>query len=204
MKNIRLFQIFRVGTHTAMNGLTKEYTERDIQNMAAAYSADASLAPLVLGHPQDQSAAPKFGEVLGLSVKNGVLHALASVSDALLGLVRAGSFRNVSASFALPASVENPVPGAYYLRHVGFLGAQPPGVRGLAPLAFSEVSRSISFAAALPGGFSGSEPFQAPAGYTIGDAHRLDLHRAALQIQRDCPAVSYCEAVKMVDGIVTL
>ena len=49
-------------------------------------------------------------------------------------MVRAGRFKKVSASFYTPDSPHNPVPGVYYLRHVGFLGAQPPAVKGLAPV----------------------------------------------------------------------
>ncbi|MFS2072756.1 hypothetical protein ACEN9D_28795 [Pseudomonas sp. CT11-2] len=30
------------------------------------------------------------------------------------------------------------MPGVYYLRHVGFLGAQPPAVKGLRPIELAE------------------------------------------------------------------
>ena len=41
-------------------------------------------------------------------------------------LVGNGRFKKVSASFYLPDSPNNPKPGTLYLRHVGFLLAQPP------------------------------------------------------------------------------
>ena len=53
-------------------------------------------------------------------------------------MVAAGAFKKISASFYSPSSPQNPVPGVYYLRHVGFLGAQPPAVKGLRNPAFAD------------------------------------------------------------------
>ncbi|MBI4740730.1 MAG: hypothetical protein HY777_04035 [Betaproteobacteria bacterium] len=204
MTEIKLFQIFRTGTFTAMNGLTREYSEEDVNLMAAAYKPEIRPAPLVLGHPKDQDAEPHMGRVESLIFKNNVLFALATFADSLVDLIRAGSYRHVSAAFSLPDSPDNPTPGAFYLRHVAFLGAMPPAVKGLVPPSFSDGSGLVSFSSEIPGAFINADDFNLPIGYTVGDAHRLALHRAALQIQRDCPAVSYCEAVKLVDGVVAL
>ncbi|OIO04834.1 MAG: hypothetical protein AUJ49_02085, partial [Desulfovibrionaceae bacterium CG1_02_65_16] len=46
-------------------------------------------------------------------------------------------FKKISASFYLPDSPANPAPGVFYLRHVGFLGAAAPAVKGLKPVAFA-------------------------------------------------------------------
>lgn len=203
MGALKLFEIFRAGRHTASNGLTRDYTADEVQYMAAAYSPERRPAPLVLGHPQDQSAAQSFGEVARLTVKAGILYALASVSDALVDAVRAGRYRNVSASFITPHGPGNPVPGAFYLNHVGFLGAHAPGVKGLASPAFSEGGAVVSFSADIPSTFTVTADFKAPAGYTIGEAHRLAVHRAAVQMQRACPALSYCDAVSLTDSVAT-
>jgi phosphoglycolate phosphatase-like HAD superfamily hydrolase len=63
--------------------------------------------------------------------------------------VEAGRYRYVSASFYPPSDPNNPKPGNWYLRHIGFLGAQPPAVKGLAP-AFAEAAAAglVEFAAA--------------------------------------------------------
>ena len=53
---------------------------------------------------------------------------------ALTSLVQAGRFKKLSASFWPPTHPENPVPGVWSLRHVGFLGAAVPAVLGLAPV----------------------------------------------------------------------
>lgn len=55
--------------------------------------------------------------------------------------MRSSSNRAATKGFGLllpPYGPANPKPGAYYLRHVGFLGAQPPAVKGLAPVEFAE------------------------------------------------------------------
>ena len=45
--------------------------------------------------------------------------------------VSAGRYKKVSASFFPPTAKNNPVPGVYYLKHVGFLGGAAPAVSGL-------------------------------------------------------------------------
>ncbi|HCW1111826.1 TPA: peptidase, partial [Pseudomonas aeruginosa] len=49
-------------------------------------------------------------------------------------------YKKRSASVYLPDSPGNPVPGKHYLRHIGFLGAVPPAIKGIpdAPLNFAE------------------------------------------------------------------
>lgn len=47
-------------------------------------------------------------------------------------------YGKVSSKFYSPDSPSNPVPGVWYLRHVGFLGAQPPGVKGLDNPSFAD------------------------------------------------------------------
>ncbi|MDF5822048.1 hypothetical protein P4237_00095 [Pseudomonas aeruginosa] len=40
-------------------------------------------------------------------------------------------YKKRSASVYLPDSPGNPVPGKHYLRHIGFLGAVPPAIKGI-------------------------------------------------------------------------
>ncbi|HHQ4275856.1 TPA: peptidase, partial [Pseudomonas aeruginosa] len=49
-------------------------------------------------------------------------------------------YKKRSASVYLPDSPGNPVPGKHYLRHIGFLGAVPPAIKGIpdAPFNFAE------------------------------------------------------------------
>jgi hypothetical protein len=138
-------QIFRPGRHTAMNGMVLSFAEADLAAAAAAYDPAVHEAPIVVGHPR--ADAPAYGWVAGLATgAGGTLEAATrQVDPAFAELVRAGRFKHVSASFYLPDSPHNPKPGAYYLRHVGFLGAEPPAVKGLRPVEFAEAEGVVEF-----------------------------------------------------------
>lgn len=128
--------IFRAGTHTSSSGEPVTITERDIAASAAAYNPRVHEAPIVVGHPATN--APAYGWVQSLAAIGADLTAKAGQVNAdFAELVRKGSFKKVSASFFLPNSAANPIPGVHYLRHVGFLGAAPPAVKGLRPAEFA-------------------------------------------------------------------
>ncbi len=195
----KLFQIFRAGTFTCMKGTALTFGEDDLQRMAAAFDSQARPAPLVLGHPENDQ--PAYGQVTGLFVKLGVLYAQAMVGDALIALVQAKRYARVSASFIAPFSEGNPARGAYYLKHVGFLGALPPAVRELEPPSFAERGNVLSF--------SESEAVVMPDAATPVrgvnyDAERLVLHNLASDYREVCPALSYSEAVTLAQGVLTL
>lgn len=133
----QLIEIFRAGRQTDMHGREIEFTRADLADMAAGYDPDASEAPLVVGHPVLNG--PAYGWVRGLSVDGDVLSAqLHQVEPAFADMVRAGRFKKRSASFFLPDSKDNPTPGKFYLRHVGFLGASAPAVKGLKEVSFAD------------------------------------------------------------------
>lgn len=126
--------IFRPGRHTAMNGTSLEFSESDLQATVAAYDPALHEAPLVIGHPKHD--LPAYGWVQSLRYSDGDegqgLYAMpAQVNPDFADMVAAGAFKKISASFYAPSAPNNPAPGTYYLRHVGFLGAQPPAVKGL-------------------------------------------------------------------------
>ena len=129
-------EIFRAGTHTDMHGTALTFSEGDLAAMAAAYDPAVSEAPIVVGHPK--ADAPAYGWISALSERNGkVLAKPDQVDPAFAEMVRAGRFKKLSASLYSPTSPANPKPGVWYLRHVGFLGAQPPAIKGLAPVNFA-------------------------------------------------------------------
>ncbi|MBF0610364.1 MAG: peptidase [Magnetococcales bacterium] len=109
----------------------------DLIATADAYKPNVHEAPLVVGHPQLD--APAFGWVVSLQVEGDLLLAeTRQVDESFAEMVRQGRFKKVSASFYLPDSPRNPQPGVYYLRHVGFLGAEPPAIKGLPDPAFAD------------------------------------------------------------------
>lgn len=129
--------IFRAGRHTAMQGRTLTFSDADLAATAAAYDPALHEAPLVIGHPA--ADAPAFGWVAGLRAGAAGLFAVPrQLEPAFAEAVASGRYKKVSASFYAPDSPHNPAPGVYYLRHVGFLGAQPPAVKCLAPVQFAD------------------------------------------------------------------
>ncbi len=119
-----------------MTGGALNFSAADLKASAAAYNPALHEAPLVIGHPAID--APAYGWVQSLSFADGNLYANTQQEDvAFTELVKEGRFKKISASFYEPNSPSNPVQGVYYLRHVGFLGAQPPAVKGLKAVEFS-------------------------------------------------------------------
>lgn len=197
----KLFQIFKAGTHTAMNGMTLSFTEQDLEYIAAGYSKARLSAPLVLGHPVDSK--PEYGEADALFVQGDALYAQATVKDELVAMVRARNYTKVSAFFILPDASDNPTPGVYYLRHVGFLGAMPPAVKGLAALSFTEHSRhTVSFSECHSVKSAGMDtrPFW---GSLPVDPARQEIFNLAKDYQRVCPGLSFAEASQRAESIIT-
>lgn len=112
-----------------MSGAVIDFSAEDLAATAAAYDPEKHEAPIVVGHPKLD--APAYGWVKSLSFAGALEAEPHQVEPAFAEIVAAGRFKKISASFFRPDAPGNPVPGVYYLRHVGFLGATPPAVKGL-------------------------------------------------------------------------
>ncbi len=134
-------EIFKPGKHTAMSGAVIEFTEADLKATAEAYDPKLHEAPLVVGHPSNDT--PAYGWVRSLAYQETLQAEPDQVDPAFAELVKAGRFKKISASFYAPDAKANPKPGVFYLRHVGFLGAQPPAVKGLKSAAFADSEEGI-------------------------------------------------------------
>lgn len=141
MKTPNPIQIFKPGTHTAMSGTALSFSESDLAACAAAYDPAKHEAPITVGHPKHD--LPAYGWIKSLAFADGLEALPHQVDPAFAELQSAGRFKKVSASFYTPDSPQNPVPGVYYLRHVGFLGAQPPAVKGLRTPEFAEAEEGV-------------------------------------------------------------
>lgn len=135
-------QIFKAGKRPDANGQVVELTEADLQKTASAYDPSLHEAPIVVGHPATND--PAYGWVQSLRTVGQTLEAVPQQIDpAFSEIVKAGRYKKISASFYTPTAPANPVPGVYYLRHVGFLGAVPPAVKGLKQVEFSEQEEGV-------------------------------------------------------------
>jgi len=119
-------EIFRAGTHTDGAGNTRAYTNADLDKIAASYNPTVHEAPVVIGHPKDNS--PAWGWVKSLQRQGSALFAeLKDLVPEFVTCVKNGMYKKRSIALYPDMS----------LRHVGFLGGMPPAVKGLADIAFA-------------------------------------------------------------------
>ena len=146
---LETIEVFRPGTHIAMDGKAYTFSEADVAGIAAAYDAQLLASPIVLGHPKTD--APAWGWAASFAVNDaGVLCATPEkVDPAFAEGVEAGRYRYVSMSLYAPADARNPKPGSWYPRHIGYLGGVAPAIKGLAP-AFSEAAPEGGVAFSIP------------------------------------------------------
>ncbi|HGL5374079.1 TPA: peptidase [Citrobacter farmeri] len=139
---MQTINIFRAGKHPATSGESVAFSEFDLAASVAAYDPAKHEAPLVVGHPKHD--APAYGWVKSLALSADGMEAEPQQLDpAFAEMVGAKRFKKISSSFYRPDSPNNPVPGVYYLRHVGFLGAMPPAVKGLRAVEFGEAEEGV-------------------------------------------------------------
>lgn len=125
-------EVFRPGTFTPMEGAPITYSAADLRAIADAYDPETAPAPIVVGHPKTDT--PAFGWVDGFdydSESDRLFANLSEIEPQFAELVKSGRFKKVSMSFFSPGQSHNPVPGTWYPKHVGFLGAAAPAVSGL-------------------------------------------------------------------------
>lgn len=125
-------EIFRAGKHTDSGGTTRNYDRKFLEKVVANFNSAEHEPPVVVGHPQDNT--PAFGWTRALRINGDALEAqFGDTDDEFETLVRDGKFRKRSAAFYL----DEPA-----LRHVGFLGAQPPALKGLREIQFNDGDQS--------------------------------------------------------------
>ena len=131
-------EVFRPGTFKPMDGDPITYSVADLRAIADAYDPETAPAPVVIGHPETDG--PAFGWVESFDYDAAAERLFANLHEIepqFAELVKAGRFKKVSMAFFGPDQGHNPVKGAWYPKHVGFLGAAAPAVSGLKNVKFS-------------------------------------------------------------------
>jgi hypothetical protein len=119
------FEIFRAGQWTSDKGITKNYTEDDLQKIVDNYNSE-DPAPIVIGHPQTN--APAYGWIESIKkVADRLIAVPKQLNEKFVDLVKNGSFKKRSISLSPD----------FKLNHVGFLGAAAPAVEGLKEIQFA-------------------------------------------------------------------
>jgi hypothetical protein len=114
-------EIFKTGKHQDSEGRVKEWTTDDLDVIASKYNEQKDhQAPVVIGHPQDN--APAFGWVEKVWRDGQTLFAeIKETVPEFIDWIKKGLYKKRSISLYPDLT----------LRHIGFLGAQPPAVKGL-------------------------------------------------------------------------
>lgn len=123
------FPVFRAGEQTDSQGRKQTFTDADLDSVVANHN-DAEPAPFVVGHPKHND--PAYAWTAGLKREGDTLFAkgrdiVTEFGDA----VKNKLYPNRSISIAPDGN------GGYALRHIGFLGAVAPAVKGLGAIAFN-------------------------------------------------------------------
>lgn len=127
-------EIFRTGNHTDSKGFTEVYTATNLDSIVSKYAErlshdPESLAPIVLGHPENHDASK--GWVKRLFRRGKSLFANVDFTDnEFKEAIKSKQFRNVS--IALDDELN--------FIHLGFLGAVAPAVKGLNPMKYVSMS----------------------------------------------------------------
>jgi hypothetical protein len=127
-------EVFRAGNY----GEQGAYTEADLDAMAASYDPKRHEAPVVIGHPSTDS--PAWGWARGFRRDGNILKAQVDVAPELANLIKQRHY--TKRSIAVYRDFQGT--GKPYVKHIGFLGATPPAVKGLADVHFAAGDDSSS------------------------------------------------------------
>lgn len=125
----RRMAIFKPGMYTDSSGRKKEWSIEDLARIAGAYDPSNHEAPVVIGHPETNS--PAYGWAKKIFIEGDTLWADAEIVPELDDLIERGLYKKRSISL-----YDNGT-----LRHIGFLGGNPPAVKGLPDISFREVEQ---------------------------------------------------------------
>lgn len=120
-------EVFRAGPQTDSRGRLHTWTRAELDEFVRNH--DPQLAPIVIGHPT--GPAPRWGRAAEVRRDGDLLLAkFDQVNPVFEVAARSGAWPNRSIQAVR-------TPRGWRLGHVAFLGATPPAVEGLQPLAFA-------------------------------------------------------------------
>jgi len=126
---IRGVEIFKAGTHN-----NDTYTERDLDDMAAAEKELDYRVALKLGHSRDEPGAPAYGWIQNLRrVGDKLLADFTDMHDSVIDAIRNRSYDRCSAEIFWGLKRGGKT-FRRALKAVALLGADVPAVAGLKPL----------------------------------------------------------------------
>lgn len=184
-------EIFRPGRHIDDQGVAHNFSDADVAGMASSYNPALREAPLTVGHPKDNLPAYGWVKAVGRNADGVLTITPHNVEPQFAEMVAARRFPKRSASFYPPAAPNNPTPGHWYLRHVAFLGAQPPAIAGLKDIQFSDGDSG--------GAVSFSEPVSAQPS-TTQEPDDMTLEEQLAKAKADLQAANTAKAQAEADA----
>jgi len=139
-------ELFRSGNQTDSSGHSREWTEKDLDTMVKKFEELKTDVPATIGHPESDTA-PAFAWFKKFYRKGDTLVGEMSDWTKEFGeMLKNKMFKHRSIALRPDLS----------LRHVAFLGAAMPAVKGLADFAFKENDEFVTF------DFTEAEPSDSP------------------------------------------
>lgn len=127
-------QIFASGQWTDSSGVTREFTEDHLEEMATGYDPAVHEAPLLRNHNTSAGNFGLFKSIFRAGKRLfGVPH---KVDPGFAEEVNSGRWPKISSGLYAPDDPANPRPGKWSLREVSVV--QIPGVKGMLAPQFSE------------------------------------------------------------------
>ena len=134
-------EAFRAGTHTDADGISRKWEPKDIDTIAQQYNAATAesnpnrhIAPVVIGHPKDNS--PAFGWIEKAKSTGGKLMLkMKELQPEFVEALKKGLYKTRSISLYPDLNI----------RHIGFLGGAAPAVKGLGPFKFNEEDKALTY-----------------------------------------------------------
>jgi len=122
-----VMEVFRAGKQTDAAGNSKEWTEKDLDKMVSSFEELGEDVPATIGH--NTKNGPAMGWFKKVFRKGDTLFAeLGDIVEEFGVMLKKKMFKNRSIALR----------NDFSLRHIAFLGAEPPAVKGLKDFAFKE------------------------------------------------------------------
>lgn len=118
------YELAKVGTYTDNAGQVVDLTRENLAAVAKRYDPNQYKSAITVGHPKSDRE-PAYGRVAALKFANDTLYFQPdekSIVAEFGEMVNKGMYTHVSPSFQFPSA---------RLKHVAFLGATPPAIKGM-------------------------------------------------------------------------
>lgn len=146
MRQLKNVHLLKYGIIPLPDGENLNVNDELLNDLVNTYNPEESHeAPAILGHDSDtlrfklkHDGSPSFGWLKKVYKKAKGLYGDFDISEELAKWIEDKKYKKLSISFYPENSKMSPVPGKAYIRHVAFLGSEPPVVKGLEPYSLSE------------------------------------------------------------------